>query len=52
MRPLMQNGYMPFLCEVEQRGALGTLETIYPPVTAPAWSSFMTGKNPGKHGVY
>lgn len=52
MRPLMQTGYMPFLCEVEQRGALGTLQTIYPPVTAPAWSSFMTGKNPGKHGVY
>lgn len=52
MRPLMQQGYMPFLSEVEQRGALGTLETIYPPVTAPAWSSFMTGKNPGKHGVY
>ncbi|MBI4670754.1 MAG: alkaline phosphatase family protein [Chloroflexi bacterium] len=52
MRPLMQLGYMPFLCRVEQQGALGTLETIYPPVTAPAWSSFMTGKNPGKHGVY
>lgn len=52
MRPLMQQGYMPFLCRVEQEGALGTLTTIYPPVTAPAWSSFMTGKNPGKHGVY
>ncbi|MCC7164142.1 MAG: alkaline phosphatase family protein [Anaerolineae bacterium] len=52
MRPLMQQGYMPYLTEVERRGALGTLETIYPPVTAPAWSSFMTGKNPGKHGVY
>lgn len=52
MRPLMNQGYMPFLCEVEQKGALGTLTTIYPPVTAPAWSSFMTGKNPGKHGVY
>lgn len=52
MRPLMDNGYMPFLREVEERGALGTLQTIYPPVTAPAWSSFMTGKNPGKHGVY
>jgi predicted AlkP superfamily phosphohydrolase/phosphomutase len=48
----MEQGYMPFLSTVEQRGALGTLSTIYPPVTAPAWSSFMTGKNPGKHGVY
>ncbi len=52
MRPLMQKGYMPFLCRVEQEGALGVLTSIYPPVTAPAWSSFMTGKNPGKHGVY
>lgn len=43
---------MPFLSEVENRGALGTLTTIFPPVTAPAWSSFMTGKNPGKHGVF
>lgn len=52
MRPLMDKGYMPFLRRVEQQGALGALTTIYPPVTAPAWSSFMTGKNPGKHGVY
>ena len=52
LRPLMEQGYMPFLREVEARGALGTMTSIFPPVTAPAWASIMTGKNPGKHGVY
>jgi predicted AlkP superfamily phosphohydrolase/phosphomutase len=28
------------------------LETTFPPITAVAWSSFMTGKNPGKHGIF
>ncbi len=33
-------------------GALQKLRSTIPPITAPAWTSFMTGKNPGKHGVY
>jgi predicted AlkP superfamily phosphohydrolase/phosphomutase len=52
LQPLMDQGYLPFLSEVKARGAMGRLTTIFPPVTAPAWASFMTGKNPGKHGIY
>ena len=33
-------------------GVSGTLESILPPITPPAWTSFMTGKNPGKHGIF
>jgi predicted AlkP superfamily phosphohydrolase/phosphomutase len=33
-------------------GAYGSLQSTIPPMTAPAWTSFMTGKNPGKHGLY
>jgi predicted AlkP superfamily phosphohydrolase/phosphomutase len=33
-------------------GAYGPLHSTIPPMTAPAWTSFMTGKNPGKHGLY
>jgi predicted AlkP superfamily phosphohydrolase/phosphomutase len=33
-------------------GAYGSLRSTIPPMTAPAWTSFMTGKNPGKHGLY
>jgi predicted AlkP superfamily phosphohydrolase/phosphomutase len=33
-------------------GVFGSLQSTIPPMTAPAWTSFMTGKNPGKHGLY
>ncbi|HKY03424.1 MAG TPA: alkaline phosphatase family protein, partial [Blastocatellia bacterium] len=33
-------------------GARASLRTTFPPITAVAWSSFMTGKNPGKHGIF
>ena len=30
----------------------GSLESTLPPVTGPAWTSILTGVNPGKHGIY
>jgi len=33
-------------------GQSGDLQSVVPPLTGPAWISFMTGVNPGKHGVY
>lgn len=30
----------------------GNLRSTVLPVPPPAWASFMTGMNPGKHGVY
>jgi len=50
--PLMAEGRMPFLRSILENGAAGHLTTTFPPVTAPAWASFMTGKNPGKHGIF
>jgi predicted AlkP superfamily phosphohydrolase/phosphomutase len=35
-----------------QEGAWGALRSTVPPHSAPAWSSFATGANPGRHGVY
>jgi predicted AlkP superfamily phosphohydrolase/phosphomutase len=34
-----------------REGAYGDLCTVIPPMTAPAWTSFMTGVNPGQHGI-
>ena len=34
------------------RGTWGPLTSTVPALTLPAWSSFMTGKNPGGHGIY
>ncbi len=50
--PWLEDGSMPTLARLRAEGASGGLRTIVPPVTAPAWCTFMTGKNPGKHGVF
>jgi predicted AlkP superfamily phosphohydrolase/phosphomutase len=50
--PLMKQGYMPNLAAMMSTGTAAELESVVPPVTAPAWTSFMTGKHAGKHGIF
>ena len=52
IRPWMAEGGMPNLAKLVNAGVSGKLESILPPITPPAWTSFMTGKNPGKHGIF
>src|SRR5437016_11736716 len=52
IRPWMAEGSMPNLAKLMKAGVSGTLESVLPPITPPAWTSFMTGKNPGKHGIF
>jgi len=52
IRPWMAEGSMPNLAKLMKAGVSGKLESILPPITPPAWTSFMTGKNPGKHGIF
>lgn len=52
LEPLMNEGKMPNLKNIVENGASGILKSTIPPVTAPAWFSFATGKNPGKHGAH
>src|SRR5262245_4834372 len=49
---LMDAGLMPQLKRFIGDGVRGLLETTIPPITPTAWVSWMTGKNPGKHGVF
>ena len=50
--PLVKRGALPNIENLINNGTYGTLLSTIPPVTAPAWSSFITGTNPGKHGVF
>jgi len=50
--PLIDQGLMPRLKQFIGEGVRGPLETTIPPITPTAWVSWMTGKNPGKHGVF
>ncbi len=43
---------MPFLAHLYRAGARSILRSTPNPLTPPAWMSLMTGKNPGKHGVF
>ena len=52
LRPLIQDGTMPNLAKLEREGTSSILKSTIPPVTAPAWTSFQTGVNPGKHGIF
>jgi predicted AlkP superfamily phosphohydrolase/phosphomutase len=48
----MEGGELPNLAAIARNGVSGELQSTIPPNSAPAWTSFMTGMNPGKHGVY
>ncbi len=50
--PLISKGLMPRLSDFIRNGVRGPLETTIPPITPTAWVSWMTGKNPGKHGIF
>jgi predicted AlkP superfamily phosphohydrolase/phosphomutase len=52
IKPWAAEGKLPALAKLMQDGVTGELESTLPPVTSPAWPTFMTGKNPGKHGVF
>jgi predicted AlkP superfamily phosphohydrolase/phosphomutase len=52
IRPWMAEGSLSNLAKLVKAGVSGSLESILPPITPPAWTSFMTGKNPGKHGIF
>ena len=49
---LIDSGRLPAFKRLKEEGTMGRLRTTLPPITGAAWSSFMTGKNPGKHGIF
>jgi len=50
--PLVESGRAPNFARVMREGTWGPLRSTIHPITPAAWSSFATGKNPGKHGIY
>lgn len=52
IEPLIEAGRMPNVARLRAAGTWGALQSTMPPVTFPSWTSFMTGVNPGKHGIF
>ncbi len=57
MSPVLLNDYvaagrMPNFARLMSRGSYKTLRSSIPPQSPVAWSNFITGMNPGAHGIY
>ncbi len=52
LQPLLRNGRLPNLNRLLEKGAGGPMNSTVPPYTGPAWSTFATGLNPGRHGLF
>ncbi len=45
-------GQLPNIASLAECGRFRRLQSTVPPMTFPAWSTFLTGANPGKHGIF
>jgi len=52
IKPWVAEGALPTLQRLLREGAHGELRSTVPPMTGPAWTTFATGVNPGKHRLY
>lgn len=52
LQPLLEAGKLPTLARLCAEGSYGSLTSVWPPISAAAWVSMLTGCNPGQHGVY
>jgi predicted AlkP superfamily phosphohydrolase/phosphomutase len=48
----MAEGKLPNLAALANEGAFRRLQTTHPPLSPVAWSSFMTGVHPARHGIF
>ena len=49
---LIRQNVLPNFRGLVEKGSFGVLHSTVPPISAVAVSSMVTGKNPGKHGVF
>ena len=52
VKKLVADDVMPNFAFLTNEGNFYQMDTTIPEISSVAWSSFMTGKNPGEHGIY
>lgn len=52
IRDLSQNGVMPNTRTIIEKGIFRQMESSIPEISSVAWSSIVTGTNPGSHGIF
>jgi predicted AlkP superfamily phosphohydrolase/phosphomutase len=52
IRDLAQKGVMPNIKQLIQSGHLHKMKASLPEISSVSWTNFMTGTNPGTHGIF
>ena len=52
LQQFMDEGILPKLSRLAAQGSFIPLDTSIPPQSPVAWSNFVTGMNPGGHGIF
>ena len=52
LQQLAAQGELPHLAGLIEQNGLHQMRSVQPTVSCVAWSSYMTGANPGKHGIF
>src|SRR5262249_46048003 len=52
VQDLIARGQAPTLARLSAGGTMAPMRSSIPTISSVSWTGFMTGKNPGKHGVY
>ncbi|MGQ9458777.1 MAG: alkaline phosphatase family protein [Anaerolineae bacterium] len=52
VRRMVDEGRLPHLAALAREGTLRQMDSVWPWVSSVAWATFMTGCNPGKHGIF
>ena len=50
--PWVDQGLLPNTKRMMEQGSYGVMQSVIRPGSPQAWSSFVTGMNPGKHGIF
>lgn len=50
--PWIENGDLPNLKALRDQSAWGTMRSVIPYLSPPAWTTAITGVNPGRHGIF
>ena len=52
LKEFAETGIMPNTAELISQGIFKTMQSSIPEVSSVAWSSMITGQNPGQHGIF
>lgn len=52
IKDLAQKGSMPYMGRLIQSGHLHKMKASLPEISSVSWTNFMTGTNPGTHGIF